>query len=289
MAIFTSFAAAILNDIYKHSLKMNSKNITIIGGGNLGSSIAKGLVQSGLLKPEQITVTNLELHLIQHLKDEIGVNITTNNLEAINNSQIVIVAVKPTVARTLLNDIKEPLRKGKQVLISVISGIKIQDLEEILTDVPVIRAMPNTAIAIQESMTALSFNEKGLEYKDEVVEIFDQLGATMIIPESQMPAATVLASCGIAFALRFMRAASQGGIEIGLSSKQSLEVAAQIMKGASKLIIENGTHPEPEIDKVTTPLGVTIKSLNKMEHEGFSSSLVQGVVSGHKKILETES
>jgi pyrroline-5-carboxylate reductase len=268
---------------------MNSKKITIIGGGNLGSSIAIGLVKSGLLKPEQITVTNLELQLIQYLKDEIGVNITTNNLEAINNSEIIIVAVKPTVAKTLLGDIKDSLQKDKHVLISVISGIKIQDLENILDNVPIIRAMPNTAIAIRESITALSFNEKGLEYKDEVVEIFNQLGTTMIIPESKMPAATVLASCGIAFALRFMRAASQGGIEIGLSSKESLEVAAQIMKGASKLIIENKTHPEPEIDKVTTPLGVTISSLNKMEHEGFSSSLVQGVVSGYKKILETES
>ena len=268
---------------------MISKNIAILGGGNLGASIAKGLVKSGLLKANQITVTNLELHMIQPLQDEIGVNITTNNIEAIDNAEIVIVAVKPTVAHALLEDIKPALQKDKKVLISVISGVKLQDLENVLEDVPVIRAMPNTAIAIQESITALSFNQKGLAYKDEVVEIFNQLGTTMIIPESKMPAATVLASCGIAFALRFMRAASQGGIEIGLSSKESLEVAAQIMKGASELIIENKTHPEPEIDKVTTPLGVTIKSLNKMEHEGFSSSLVQGVVSGYKKILETES
>lgn len=268
---------------------MISKNIAILGGGNLGSSIAKGLIKSGLMQPKQITVTNLDLALIQNLKDDTGLNITTNNVEAVSNADIVIVAVKPTAARFIINEIRDVLQPEKHVVISVISGIKLPDLEELLGDIPVIRAMPNTAIAIQESMTALSFNEKGLAYKDEVVEIFNQLGSTMIIPEAQMPAATVLASCGIAFALRFMRAASQGGIEIGFSSKQSLEVAAQIMKGASKLIIENGTHPEPEIDKVTTPLGVTIKSLNKMEHEGFSSSLVQGVVTGYNKILETES
>ena len=268
---------------------MTVKNITILGGGNLGSSIAKGLVKSGLMQPNQITVTNLDLDLIQHLKDEVGVNITTNNVEAVSDADIVIIAVKPIAARFIINEVKNSLRSGKQIVISVISGIKLPDLEELLGDVPVIRAMPNTAIAIQESMTALSFNKKGLAHKDEVIEIFNQLGSTMIIPEAQMPAATVLASCGIAFALRFMRAASQGGVEIGFSSKQSLEIAAQIMKGASKLIIENDTHPEPEIDKVTTPLGVTIKSLNKMEHEGFSSSLVQGVVTGYNKILETES
>lgn len=267
---------------------MISKNIAILGGGNLGSSIARGLVKSNMVQPTQLTVTNLDLELLQPLKDEAGVNITTNNLEAVNNAEIVIIAVKPTAARFIIDEIKGALQSGKHVVISVISGIKLSDLEELLGDIPVIRAMPNTAIAIQESMTALSFNEKGLAYKDEVVEIFNQLGSTMIIPEAQMPAATVLASCGIAFALRFMRAASQGGIEIGFSAKQSLDVAAQIMKGASKLIIENGTHPEREIDKVTTPLGVTIKSLNKMEHEGFSSSLVQGVVTGYNKILETE-
>ncbi|WP_221932517.1 pyrroline-5-carboxylate reductase [Carboxylicivirga sp. M1479] len=263
--------------------------MAILGGGNLGSSIAKGLVKSGLMMPDQITITNLELELIQHLKDEDGFNITTDNNSAISGADIVIIAVKPTVARGLLNQVKDALTSGNHVVISVISGIKIFDLEEILGDMPVIRAMPNTAIAIQESMTALSFNEKGLAYKEEVVNIFDQLGSTMVIPEAQMPAATVLASCGIAFALRFLRAASQGGIEIGFSSKVSLDVAAQIMKGASKLIIENESHPEPEIDKVTTPLGVTIKSLNKMEHEGFSSSLIQGVVAGYNKILETES
>jgi pyrroline-5-carboxylate reductase len=268
---------------------MTSKNIAILGGGNLGSSIAKGLVKSGLMKAEQITITNLELELIQHLKDEDGFNITTDNVTAINGAEIVIIAVKPTAARALLSQVKDTLISGKHVVISVISGIKIDDLEEYLGSMPIIRAMPNTAIAIQESMTALSFNEKGLEHKEDVVNIFDQLGSTMVIPEAQMPAATVLASCGIAFALRFLRAASQGGIEIGFSSKLSQEIAAQIMKGASKLIIENNSHPEPEIDKVTTPLGVTIKSLNKMEYEGFSSSLIQGVVAGYNKILETES
>ncbi|TAJ15749.1 pyrroline-5-carboxylate reductase [Marinilabiliaceae bacterium JC017] len=268
---------------------MTPKSIAILGGGNLGSSIAKGLVKSGFVPANDITVTNLELSFIQHLKDDEGINITTDNIEAINNSEIVIVAVKPTAANAILNEVKDALKKGTHVLISVISGFKLSELEAILGDIPVIRAMPNTAIAIQESMTAVSFNEKGLAYKDTVIEIFDQLGNTVVIPESQMPAATVLGSCGIAFALRFMRAASQGGIEIGFSSKLSLEIAAQIMKGASKLIIKNGTHPEPEIDKVTTPLGVTISSLNKMEHEGFSSSLIQGVVAGYTKILETES
>ena len=255
----------------------------------MGSSIAKGLVKSGLMQPKQITITNLELEMIRHLHDEEGFNITTDNVKAVENAEIVIIAVKPTAAASLLGEVKDLLKHGKHVLISVISGVKIDDLEAVLGDVPVIRAMPNTAIAIQESMTALSFNKKGLAYKEQVVNLFDQLGSSMVIHEAQMPAATVLASCGIAFALRFLRAASQSGIEIGFSSKLSQEIAAQIMKGAANLIIENSSHPEPEIDKVTTPLGVTIKSLNKMEYEGFSSSLIQGVVAGYNKILETES
>lgn len=267
---------------------VNSKNITIIGGGNLGSSIAKGLIKSKLTTANKITVTNLELSMIQHLKDDDGINISTNNKEAVENANIIIIAVKPMVAGAILNEIKDEINKNEKMLISVISGCKLHDIEEIVGNIPVIRAMPNTAIAIQESMTALSFNTKALKYKELVTDIFDHLGSTMIIPEAQMPAATVLASCGIAFALRFMRAASQGGIEIGFNSQVSHQIAAQIMKGASKLITENQTHPEQEIDKVTTPMGVTISSLNTMEHGGFSSSLIKGVVAGYKKIQDTE-
>jgi pyrroline-5-carboxylate reductase len=268
---------------------MINKKIAIIGAGNLGSSIARGMVTKGIIDPENLTITNISTDLLTGLKDELGVNITTDNHSAIKESDIVFIAVKPYVAIDLINSLKESFVKGKHVLASVVSGIKLKEIEDILPDIPVVRVMPNTALSVCQSMTAISVSEKSAEYEGVMKEIFDQLGESFVVPESQMPAATVLASCGIAFALRFMRATAQAGIEIGFSSALSHKIAAQIMQGAAELIKSNGTHPEEEIDRVTTPMGVTISSLNSMEHEGFSASLVHGVNAGFKKIKETES
>jgi pyrroline-5-carboxylate reductase len=117
-----------------------------------------------------------------------------------------------------------------------------------------------------------------------VENLFKALGPVLIIQDDMMAAATVLGACGIAFALRFIRAAQQGGIEIGFNAENALKIAAQTVKGAAELVLQNGNHPEQEIDKVTTPQGVTISGLNTMEHQGFSSALIQGVLTSYNKI-----
>jgi pyrroline-5-carboxylate reductase len=149
---------------------------------------------------------------------------------------------------------------------------------------PIARAMPNTAIAIQESMTCLSsleVDEEGVKYLE---DLFNQLGKAVWIDEKLMDAATVLGACGTAFAMRYIRANIQGGIEIGFSAAVASLIAAQTVKGAAELLLKKGTHPEQEIDKVTTPKGCTIAGLNEMEHQGFSSSLIKGIVSSYEKI-----
>jgi len=133
-------------------------------------------------------------------------------------------------------------------------------------------------------MTCLAFDNKWDAYKDEVTGLFDLLGKSVIITEELMASATVLGACGIAFALRFMRAAMQGGIEIGFSADVAQFITAQTMKGATELILQSNHHPEQEIDKVTTPRGITISGLNEMEHQGFSSSLIQGLITSFRKI-----
>ena len=145
-------------------------------------------------------------------------------------------------------------------------------------------AMPNTAIALCESITCLSFDPKWEEQKETIISLFNLLGTTAVINEELMAAATVLGSCGIAFALRFMRAAMQGGIEIGFSAEMAQFITAQTMKGASELILKSNHHPEREIDKVTTPRGITISGLNEMEHQGFSSSLIHGLITSFEKM-----
>jgi pyrroline-5-carboxylate reductase len=156
------------------------------------------------------------------------------------------------------------------------------------TDIPIFRVMPNTAIALQESLTCISANGNTAKHKDYVVELFNKLGKTVEIGEELMAAATVLSSCGIAYALRYIRAAMQGGIEIGFGAEMAQFITAQTVKGATELVLQSGNHPEREIDKVTTPMGVTITGLNEMEHKGFSSSLIQGVLASYKKIKPAE-
>jgi pyrroline-5-carboxylate reductase len=150
---------------------------------------------------------------------------------------------------------------------------------------PIFRAMPNTAIAIQESMTCICSVNASEEQTSYVSELFEQLGKSVLIEEKLMDAATVLGACGTAYAMRYIRANIQGGIEIGFSAKVASLIAAQTVKGAAELLLQKNTHPEQEIDKVTTPKGCTIAGLNEMEHQGFSSSLIKGIVTSYKKIL----
>jgi len=262
---------------------MIEQRITIIGGGNLGSAIASGLIKSNQIQPSSITVTRRRLNLLEKLQEQ-GVIITDNNIEASRNADIIILAIKPYQVLEIIEEIK-PVLKPHQILISLVAGVGLPKLEEAAgSGVQIFRAMPNTAIAIQESMTLISTNVKSDELRNQVLYIFTQLGQAIIIAEELMAAATVLASCGIAFALRYMRAAMQGGIEIGFGAEMAQFITAQTVKGATGLILESGRHPEQEIDKVTTPRGITITGLNEMEHKGFSSSLIQGLTASFNKI-----
>lgn len=262
---------------------MIDQKITIIGGGNLGSAIAFGLIKSKQVRPSCITVTRRRLNLLEKLKNE-GVVITNDNVEAAKNADIIILAIKPYQILAVIEEIK-PVLRSNQILISLVSGVGLQKLEEVSgPNIHIFRAMPNTAIAIQESMTLISTNVKSEDLRNQIVNIFNQLGKALIITEDLMAAATVLGSCGIAFALRYMRAAMQGGIEIGFSAEMAQFITAQTVKGATELILESGRHPEQEIDKVTTPRGITITGLNEMEHKGFSSSLIQGLIASFNKI-----
>lgn len=261
------------------------QQIAIIGGGNLGSAIAEGLINSGFVLPQQLTVTKRNLETIQHLKDK-GVTITSDNLSAVTNAQWVILAIKPFQIKEVLQQIQPVLNKDQHAIVSVVTGVWIKDIQEIIGNAfPLFRAMPNTAIAIQESMTCICANNATDTQNAFVSEAFNQLGKSVFIEEKLMDAATVLGACGTAYAMRYIRANIQGGIEIGFSAKVASLIAAQTVKGAAELLLQKNTHPEQEIDKVTTPKGCTIAGLNEMEHQGFSSSLIKGIVTSYKKIL----
>lgn len=261
-----------------------SKKIAIIGGGNLGTAIAEGLIQSGFAEPDHILITKRNLATLRQLEDK-GVRVSNDNTEAVRFANLVILAVKPFQVKDVLTALQSLFDEKRHVLVSVVTGVSTADIHQVLQrDIAIVRAMPNTAIAIQQSMTCISGNGVSGEQLDFVKAIFNQLGKVVVIEEKLMDAATVLAACGTAYAMRYIRANIQGGIEIGFDAATASLIAAQTVKGAAQLLLQKNTHPEQEIDKVTTPKGCTIAGLNEMEHQGFSSSLIKGIVASHVKI-----
>jgi len=144
--------------------------------------------------------------------------------------------------------------------------------------------MPNISASVGKSLSCICHKNADIEDVESVKLLFDSIGTSMIIDEELMESATILGACGVAYVLRFIRAMIQGGIQIGFDAKTASEIVNQTVKGAAELLIERKQHPEYEIDKVTTPKGCTIVGLNEMEHNGFSSSLIKGIVASYDKI-----
>ena len=259
---------------------MEGKNITIIGCGNLGQAILKGLINSA--NNVHLVATKRDPDAIKHFERE-GVCVLSDNIKAIENADLILLALKPYNVLEVLKDLAPHVDATKQVFVSLATGVMISTLREtVQSDIPIYRAMPNTAADVGASMTCIASNDSS---HDELIEeCFNTIGSTIRIDEKLMDAATVLGACGVAFVLRFMRGMVQGGVQIGFDSKTASTIVNQTVKGAAELIISGGQHPEFEIDKVTTPKGCTISGLNEMEHNGFSSALIKGIVSSFDAI-----
>ena len=252
--------------------------IAIIGGGNLGAAIAKGLLKTTDNHPAQIYITRNKIERLDYLKQQ-GVVVSRDNVFAVKAAEIIILAVKPYKILEVLDEIA-PHLEAHHILASVATGIRLSQIKSKLNAVlPVFRLMPNTAIEIQESITCLCAEDASKEHIEKIQILCNSLGESILIEEELMEAATVLGACGIAFVLRFIRAMMQAGIEIGFDALTATKIAEQTVKGAAELLKKGGKHPEEEIDKVTTPKGCTISGLNEMEHRGFSSSLIKLVTS----------
>lgn len=258
--------------------------IAIIGAGNLGLSIATGILHSGGATTMYLTRRNLTP--LQSFEAYGNVRLTSDNREAVAASDILIFAIQPGHFEAILESVKDLLHDN-HVIISTITGFQISRIEAILgTDRYIIRSMPNTAISVGRSMTCLCANAKGQKRLELAAAIFNRMGHSMVIPESQMQAATVICASGIAFWMRLIRATTQGAIQLGFDAKEAQELAMHTCRGAAELLITSGSHPEREIDRVTTPMGCTIEGLNEMEHQGLSSSLIRGIVASFDKISQ---
>jgi pyrroline-5-carboxylate reductase len=264
----------------------NFMKITIIGAGNMGGAIARGLANSGAIKASDITCTDTSMKALSKIRESNpAIRTSSDNKEAIKEANAVLIAVKPWLVASVLEEIKPGLAAKHPILISIAAGVTFEQLEELLKGeggdldaMPALfRVIPNTAIDVQNSMTFISSKHATQEQTARIISLFNQLGKTLPVDERLMNAGTALASCGIAYAFRYIRAAMEGGVELGFYPDQAQHIVLQTLKGAVALLEANGNHPEVEIDKVSTPGGITIKGLNEMEQAGFTSAVIRGL------------
>lgn len=256
--------------------------IAIIGTGNLGSAVAKGLIKNKTFT--SLFLSDKNTANVSNFSSEPYVTVTNDNVTAVKNSDILIFALQPRHIAGVLKEVASSITSD-HVVLSVAAGFSISSIEAIIgSDKHIIRVMPNTAISIGKSMTCLAANAKGEQKMAIAKEIFNQLGTTMVIPEEHIQAATVICASGIAFWMRLIRATTQGAIQLGFEANEAHKLAVQTCYGSASLLLESGNHPEQEIDRVTTPSGCTIEGLNEMEHQGLSSALIKGLVASFEKI-----
>jgi len=249
----------------------------------MGQAICRGIINKQVYSPAEIVITTRTKAEAENLAT-LQTVVSLNNKEAIQSAEIVIVCVLPQQFNNLMQEIKNSFTADHTV-ISIVTGVTIADIRAFTGSCPsVVRVMPNTAINIGQSMSCIATDpDNNPSAVQNALNIFDAVGKTLIIEESKMSAATALCACGIAFFMRAIRAASQGGIEIGFHAEEALFMAAQTALGAGALLTELGRHPEHEIDNVTSPQGCTIAGLNQMEHSGFSSALIRGITVSAEK------
>lgn len=258
--------------------------IAIIGAGAMGGATVEGLIRGNYVENADITVSDPS-PVVRERFAQSGVRVTDDNREAVRGADMVCVVVKPWLVEGVLKGIKDVLDYKRQLLIVVAAGVKSADIQTWMEEdgrmIPTFLVIPNIAIAQLSSMTfivpAIATES---HHTEQVKALFDSMGESILTDENHLAAGTALASCGIAYAMRYVRAASEGGVELGFKADDAKRIVMQTMKGAVELLAATGLHPEAAIDLVATPGGVTIKGLNEMEHAGFTSSVIRGLKAG---------
>lgn len=263
--------------------------IAIIGAGNMGGAVARGVASGSIIATSDIYVSNPSSAKLKTLKAEFPeINVTMDNCEVAAVADLIILAVKPWKVEQVIEEIKPCVDYSRQAIASMVGGLGITQLSQWLDKgdgkLPATYLIiPNTAIATKSSMTFIASAHSSESLDKDIVDIFNELGVAMMVEEGLIPAGTSLASCGIAYALRYIRAAMEGGVELGFRADDAKRIVMQTMRGAVEILEANSSHPEVEIDRVTTPGGLTIKGLNAMEASGFTHSVIEGLKASTKR------
>ena len=255
--------------------------LAIIGTGNMGGAIARGFIAAAAWDAGDLICTAKTDASLTRIQATLpGVQTTRNNRQAASEADIILLAVKPWLMAEVIEGIRPALDLDRHIIISVAAGISLQEMEQLLA-VPkcpaLFRAMPNTAVAVRDGVIFICQQNASEVQASLVNKLFSALGYTVMTDEQHLEAGTALASCGIAFAMRYMRAAMEGGVELGFRPEEAARIVEHTVHGAASLLLQGGLHPEVAIDQVTTAGGITIKGLNAMERSGFTAAVIDGL------------
>jgi len=264
---------------------LTGKHIAIIGLGTIGTALARGLLGSGPVTPEQLSGTTAHPDSAHTKGEELGIQVLTDNRALVEGADVVVLAVKPKTVPRVLSEIGERLTP-RQLLISVAAATPTRLLEAHLPQpVPVVRAMPNTPCRIGQGMTALcAGTHAGPEHLALARAIFSPVGRVALVEDEElMDAVTALSGSGPAYAYIIIESLAEGGVKMGLPRKLATELAAQALLGGAALVLASGEHPALLKDDVTTPAGVTIDGLMALEEGGLRVALIKAVMAATQR------
>lgn len=255
------------------------QRVAFVGGGMMAEAILKGILASGLLASEDIVVSDISADRLKYLQQTYGVNVTDNSVETVKASRLVILAVKPQVIDVAITaELANTIEKDAFVL-SIVGSVNLKKLHGLIPESPIIRAMPNTPLAIGMGMTALVPDEKVTDEMLAVAKaVFEACGEVEVVPESAIEAITAVSGCGPGYVFMLIDALADAGVNAGLSRQMAIKLAAQTFAGSGKMVLETGLHPAQLRDQVTSPGGTTIAGLHALENRGVRAAFYDAVM-----------
>ena len=260
------------------------ERMAVIGAGKMGATLIHAVAAAGLVDPDRIVASGPRRELLDRLARDEAVTAITNNLEAVEGADTILLCVKPQTVSTVLEEIGEAVGRG-QTVVSIAAGVTLELLESGLPGgVPVVRAMPNTPSLVGAGMTALCAGAAASENDlAKARSIFECMGRTLVLDEKHFDAVTGLSASGPAFVYIIIEALAEGGVKMGLPRQVAIELAAQACLGSAKMVLETGGHPALLKDDVTTPAGCTVDGILRLEEGGLRVTLIKAVVEATRR------
>lgn len=265
---------------------MNLK-IGFIGSGNMAQAIIGGMIDSNLVSKDNIYATAVSDKTINLVKEKYGVNTSKDNKDVANKTDIIFLAVKPNVYKTVIDEIKDVVDENK-LIVTIAAGQTIENIEDMFgRELRIIRTMPNTPALVGEGMGLITANKKATnEDLENVVKIFNSFGKSEIVEESLIDTAGSLSGCGPAYTYMYIEALADAAVESGVKRDLAYKLAAQMVLGSAKMVLESGEHPGKLKDNVCSPGGTTIKGVNSLEQAGFRGVVIDALLASINKTLE---